>query len=158
MGQYLRAFCTATVAPPLHSVLGSLADAGLGWMADARGEELRSREWDQVKLRHPDSGRRLLITCDCDDDPSGQDFVREQIEEFIEFVQGAASSPGRKRVLHHLRSTKFIVACEIAAGGDPTSAAVGRAVLSYFVRECGGLVQIDGEGFFDGDRLLLPAE
>jgi hypothetical protein len=160
MGYYVRAFCTASASPPLQAVLDELAARGVALSADGVGpEDLRAPDWEEVALVGT-SQRRVVVTCDREN-VAGQDLLREEVQQFIEFLQDAPPSHERKRVVDHLRATRFIVACRlpaVAAAEDEAGCAVGRAFLAYFVAHCGGLVQADGEGFYEGDRLVIAVE
>jgi hypothetical protein len=162
MGYYVRAFCTASMAPPLGVVLNALAARGIVLAADAvPPEDLRASDWEEATLGFGPNQRRFVVTCDRETSP-GHTVVREEVQQFIEFLQDGPPSPERKRVVDHLRATRFIIACRFpaaaAADDDEGGCAAGRGFLSYFVAHCGGLVQADGEGFYEGDRIVLAVE
>jgi hypothetical protein len=157
MGYYVRAFCTASQPPPLQVVLDALAASGVALSAEGvPPEDLREADWDEAAIGFAAGQPPALVTCDRQ--TGAHNLVREEVQQFIEFLQDAPASPERKRVVDHLRATKFIVACrlpESAADEEDGSCAAGRAFLSYFVAHCGGLVQADGRGFYEGDRIIL---
>jgi len=153
MGQYVRAFCTAPSSPPLDAILERLAGRGVRLVpTDTDPHEVRSAEWEEVALADGSGRPPMLVTCGRDH-RSGLNHVREELQGFIEFLRDVPASSERQRVLDHLRATKFIVACQLP---EDDLAGAARAFLSYFEESCGGLVQADGEGFYDGDHLLLP--
>lgn len=93
----------------------------------------------------------MPILLEVNRDDSGSDdesLVKEQIEEFLEFLEDSPNDAGRKKVEAHLRATKFVVAAQLATSDidDDGYTALGK-VLGYFVDHNGGLVQADGEGF-----------
>jgi hypothetical protein len=161
MGYYVRAFCTASVPPPLQAVLDAHSARGVSLAADTPPEDLRAPDWEEVALALGPGQPPVIVTCDRETTP-GPTLMREEVQQFIEFLQDAPPSPARKRVVDHLRATRFIVACRLpgtaSADDQAGGCAAGRAFLSYFVTHCGGLVQADGEGFYEGDRLLLAVE
>jgi len=162
MGYYVRAFCTASMAPPLGVVLNALTARGIAIAADAvPPEDLRASDWEEATLGFGPNRRSFVVTCDRETSP-GHTLVREEVQQFIEFLQDGPPSPERKRVVDHLRATRFIIACRFpaaaAADDDEGGCAAGRGFLSYFVAHCGGLVQADGEGFYEGDRIVLAVE
>jgi hypothetical protein len=61
-------------------------------------------------------------------------------------------------VTNHLEASKAVVAVQLL--GDVEDDGFGAVVhfLAYFVEHCGGLVQADGEGFYDGDDLLVALD
>lgn len=164
MGYYVRAFCSASVPPPLAAVLDALAERGVHLAADAvPPEDLRASDWEEVTLGFGPKKRPFVVTCDREASAGHtHTLMREEVQQFIEFLQDAPASPARKRVVDHLRATRFIIACRLPgaapADDDEGGCAAGRAFLSYFVAHCGGLVQADGEGFYEGDRVVLAVE
>ena len=164
MGYYVRAFCTASSPPPLQAVIDALAARGVALSAEGvTPEDLREADWEEAAIGFAPGQRPALVTCDRQ--TGAHNVLREEVEQFIEFVQDGPSSPERKRVIDHLRATKFIVACRLPEGAgedDDRGCAASRAFLSYFVSHCGGMIQADGRGFYDDDRILLavgePAE
>jgi hypothetical protein len=157
MGYYVRAFCTASNPPPLQVVLDALAARGVEISAaEASVEDLRDPHWDEAPLAFGPGRRPALVTCDRE--TGAHNVLREEVQQFVEFLHDSPPSPERKRVVDHLRATKSIIACrmpEAAADDDDGGCQACRAFLSHFVAHCGGMVQIDGRGFYDGDRLLL---
>jgi hypothetical protein len=86
-------------------------------------------------------------------------FAREEIEEFFDALDELSDSSEKTRVESHLRATKAIVALRLpVADMDDDGYDAANAFLSYFVEHRGGLVQADGEGFYDADELLVELE
>ena len=74
--------------------------------------------------------------------------------------EDVAPSPARHRIIQHLTRTRFIVAIRIPTsvlGTDHEEALwqASDALLDYFVQHSGGLIQADGEGFYEADTLIL---
>jgi hypothetical protein len=120
-------------------------------------EDLREADWEEMALAYEPGRPPLLLTCSREDG-SGRGELREEIEQFIDFVRDLPESPERGRVLDHLRATRFVVACHLPDEPDQRGQAAGLALVAIFVEQCKGLTQIDGRGFFDGAALLVPVE
>lgn len=164
MSYYLRTFCTADAVPTLAAVLESLATEGIVLTRDPSTppwttEQLQDRPRDCIVLSyHSDEPSPLVVDVDHVDDPSG--LAEEELEEFLERLGDLAPSPGRDRIIQHLTRSRFIVAIRI-----PTSVLVteyeealwqaSHALLDYFVQYSDGLIQADGEGFYEADRLII---
>ena len=85
--------------------------------------------------------------------------VRDEVQEFIEFVEDTDDSGARERVLKHLRSTKFVIACQLPTSDiEDDGYDANDTLLSYFEKHCGGMIQADGEGFYDGNSLVVKLE
>jgi hypothetical protein len=84
--------------------------------------------------------------------------MREEVGEFIEAVDDLDDSPETQRVRDHLKQTKAVVALQLFADLDDDGYRAARTFLTYFVERCGGLVYADGEGFYEGDELIVGLE
>ena len=164
MGYYLRAFCTAPEVPTLGAILGSVASQGTVLTRDPSTapwttEQLQDRPRDSSALHyHPDKPPSLVVDVNHADDPS--DLVKEELREFRERLADVAPSPARDRIVQHLTRSRFIVAIRIPTSvlGTKHEEALWQAsdaLLDYFVEHSGGLIQADGEGFYEADTLIL---
>ena len=159
MAYYLRAFCTSDATPPLDEILEwARAERGVTLAAEANagGVTLDSRDWRHAAISYAEGKLPLLVEIDAvaNQDDAGS----EEIEEFLNLVENAAS-PSKNVVIEHLRRTKMIVALALPTPDvDEAGYEAAAAFLDYFVAHSGGLVQADGEGFYDGNVLLLELE
>jgi hypothetical protein len=169
MGYYVRVFCASAEVPELAAIQTWLRDRGSKALLDDPDHALHAakiRRWSPPTLdlsapfrgeiaivfrpgRHP-----ILAECNRDDDPEDP-FLKEEIAEFIELIE-PVESPNKERVLAHLASTHFIVACQFPPRMDDVGYNANGEFLTYFVERCGGLIQADGEGFYEGHELILP--
>lgn len=79
-------------------------------------------------------------------------------EELIEFAAEAkGSSSARTRVLTTLRSATYLVAAQVLFGSGDTEATLRRLdpLWSWLFRHRHGLLQADGEGYYDANGLIL---
>ena len=153
MGYYFRVFCTAEKVPPLADVLQWVRERGVPVTA-----EPADATWDTSPLRiHYAEGAPFnaeLNRCD-----GGESLAAQEIAEFVHLVEPMKKSRKRDRVLEHLRNTRFVVACEIPLNGfeDAGFHAVD-VFLAYFEALCQGLVQADGQGFYEMGKLIVELE
>ena len=61
-------------------------------------------------------------------------------------------------MLDHLQQSKAVVAAQLLGDIDDDAYTAAGTFLAYFVEHCGGLIQADGEGFYEGDRLIVELE
>lgn len=160
MGYYLRAFCTEGEPPSIGSVLDFAKQRGSSVSLDPDSgiSDLGDSAWEQLGIRYKDEKLPILLEVNRDDG-SGESLMREEIDEFIDFLEGVPDNHHRRRVLDHLGNTRFIVAAQLPTNDidDDGFNAVGD-VLAYFVDRHGAMIQADGQGFYDGDELIVELE
>lgn len=151
MSYYLRAFCTSAELPSPSEVLAWVGSQGI----QVEVEDLPD-DWncDDIPITYKPDKQPFLLELNV---RSGQDSLcEEEIEEFIELLDDVEDSKKRKRVLEHLQATEFVAACQLLTSDlDDDGYDAAGTVMHYFVEHCGGMVQADGEGFYDGENLLI---
>jgi hypothetical protein len=126
---------------------------------DPKGEvDLDSPAWEQVPLLYKHGKLPILAECNRDDG-SEDSLLQSEIEEFLDMVGSPGLFPSKRRVVQHLKNTKFIIACQLPTSDiDDDGYNANGEFLNYFVEHCGGMIQADGEGFYDGDKILVKCE
>lgn len=85
--------------------------------------------------------------------------LQDEVAEFKELLEEIKNSPAKRQVLSHLDRTRFIVACRLPSSDiDDDGYDVNGDFLGYFVGHCDGMIQADGEGFYQGAKVLLAVE
>jgi hypothetical protein len=51
-----------------------------------------------------------------------------------------------------------VTAIQLGNDVDDDGYEAAGAVLSFYVEACGGLIQADGEGFYDGEHVIVQLE
>jgi len=171
VGYYLRVFCTSPKVPKLADIQAWLRkrqspavldDPNHGIEAAESGQakppilDLAISDWEQVAVTY--RAGKLPILAECNrDDGTDECLMREEVAEFVELIGNPGGSEAKKRVLEHLSSAKFVVACQLPTSDiEDDGYHANHDFLSFFEEHCGGIVQADGEGFYDGDKLILP--
>jgi hypothetical protein len=150
LAYYLRAFCTSDEIPPLRVVFEWVG--GRGVRLEAPATDLDASGWEQAEVIYrPD--RQPFIAERC-----VGDLLREEIEEFTEFLEEVDESPERQDVLDHLERSKAVVAAQLLSDIDDDGYNAVGAFLSYYVEQCGGLIQADGEGFYRGEQVIVELD
>jgi len=85
-----------------------------------------------------------------------EDIFEEDIEALIEDVT-ALDEPRKAAVLSGLRSARWMLAMELFSEGHTAYDRIDQVWDMLFER-CGGLLQIDDEGFYDIDGEVLSLE
>lgn len=171
MGYYVRAFCTAPQVPDLASIQAWLRghnssaiidEANHSVEAAHAGEmwppilDLATSEWEQVAIAYR-SGK-LPILAECNRNDGSDDCVaRDEIAEFVEFIGKPGLSAAERQVLQHLAATRYIIACQLPTSDiEEDGYATNDLFLEFFVENCGGIIQADGEGFYRHSKLIVP--
>jgi hypothetical protein len=150
MGYYLRAFCTSDNIPPLRTVLDWADTQGV--RLEARAADLATPNWEQAELLYKPDKSPIIA------EANAGDLLREEVDEFVEFLEDVDESPEKKKVLEHLEQSKAVVAAQLIGNIDDDGYTAVGTFLTYFVDHCGGLIQADGEGFYEGDKLIVEVE
>ena len=112
-------------------------------------------DWGQVGIVYKEHKAPILLEVNRDDGDD-ESLMREEVEEFIERLEDAPNNKIRRRVEKHLRNTRFIVAAQLPTFDiDEDGYAALRHVLTYFVANNGAMIQADGEGFYDGEKVIV---
>lgn len=87
---------------------------------------------------------------------TGDTLFTEELAEFVELVDDADGN-GKTDVLARLRRARSIVAVRVLWQGRTAEATLGlvQPLLDWLAASRIGLFQVDGEGFYDGDKLVL---
>jgi len=89
----------------------------------------------------------------------GKNLIADEVAEFKELLEEIKNSPAKRQVIGHLNQTRFIVACRLPTSDiDDDGYDVNGDFLGYFVDHCEGMIQADGEGFYQGSKVLLAVE
>ena len=150
MSYYIRAFCTSDNVPPLRSVF-EWADRQ-GVHLEAPSIDIDAPRWEQAEILYS-SDRQPFVA-----EVNIGEVVQEELEEFAEFLQDVGDSPEKQKVLDHLEQSKAVVAAQLLSDVDDDGYTAAGTFLTYFVEHAGGLIQADGEGFYEGERLIVQVE
>jgi hypothetical protein len=161
VSRYLRALCTGDPPPTLRELLADVEARGTAFALDPAGPPvaLDDPAWREATLLHGQPAVPFPVELNRAGDPPEDDeeldLVGSEIEELLEELEDAPANAARRKVEAHLRATRFIVAVQILSSFDDASfAALGDLVRSLMERH-GALIQADGEGFYEGDRVIV---
>jgi hypothetical protein len=151
MGYYTRVFCTSDAVPTVKAVEAALHDSlpSIRLIDQAR-DASRLLEADLV---YDPAKKPVAIEVGVNEGPDS--LAAEECEEFVEEIGPIGRSAVKRRLVKHLRKTKFIVRCQLFSDIDDAGYEANGQLMDYFVNEHGGLVHADGEGFYEGTKLVL---
>ena len=87
----------------------------------------------------------------------GDGLFEEERDELIEFAE-EGNEAQKRRVIDMLRAAREIVAVQVLFGDGDTDSTLDRLspLWTWLQSNRRGLVQADGEGYYDGHDLILP--
>ena len=161
MAYYFRAFCTEATPPALAQVLDWVRERGVSLAVDPGDSTAGAGtpNWGEtpVGLIYAEGNAPFSAEVNVNEGPDS--LAAQEINEFIEMLQIAKKSRKRDGVIDHLRRTKFIVPCRIPIADFADAGFHALDVfLAYFLVHCGGMVQADGQGFYEGGKLIVEIE
>ena len=160
MGYFVRAFCTQGGPPPLRPILAFSAEHGAPFDLDpdVSGPGLDDSHWDRAGIVYKDHKASILLELSRADG-NDESLMHEEIEEFLELLEDAPKNRHRRRVETNLRNTRFIVAAQLPPSGidEDGFAALGN-IMRYLIINNGAMIQADGEGFYEGEKIIVELE
>jgi hypothetical protein len=156
MGYYVRAFCSSDEIPSLRAILDWANAAGVPLELDVDhvSPDLDAANWREAEIRYKPAKQPIQVNVT----RSGDELLSEEVGEFVEFLEDVPESPARRKVLHHLKKTKAIVAAQLLGDVDDDGHLAAGTFLDFFTEHCGGKIQADAEGFYEGDELIVELE
>ncbi|OGS47410.1 MAG: hypothetical protein A3K66_06445 [Euryarchaeota archaeon RBG_16_67_27] len=154
MPYWLRVFCRTSVGPAPGEVLEALSSSKLPAQVDPEADvDLADPDWEQLLLVVSKEGGPLVV----DRDVRGRgSFVDDEVDEFLERIADLPRSKAKTAVQAHLKTTKQVYALQVPTTSmDSEGWAIAHAVLRFLVSRCEGIAQADGEGFYEGNDVIL---
>jgi hypothetical protein len=158
MGNYIRAFCVGEEVPSVTKLVQWLATREVAVkVQDGDPMKMQSRGWEQVSLVYKEGKLPIIARCSRTDAKSSDaGSAAEELKGFIERIGAVGKNKTKRRVVDHLKATRFIVALRLPkADMDDAGWDANGQILTYFLDHCGALIQADGEGFYEGSKLIL---
>jgi len=152
MGYYVRAFCKSVSVPTLAEVEASLRRT-LAYVRFDTDEPRNSAHWRNAEFFYDEAKSPIVVEVNVDEGP--ESLLQAERQEFIEELAELDESDATSRVVEHLRETKYIVSCQLLSDIDDNGYEANGQLLDYFVTNGEGLVQADGEGFYEGTELAV---
>src|SRR6266699_3320065 len=158
MGNYIRAFCVWEEVPSVTKLVQWLGTRGVSVkVVDGDPMKMQWRGWEQVGLIYKEG--KLPIMARCMRTDAKDSAAAEEVKSFIERIGAVGKNKIKKRIVDHLKATRFIIALRLPkADMDDAGWDANGQILTYFLDHCGALIQADGEGFYEVAKLILEIE
>jgi hypothetical protein len=160
MGYYTRVFCKADGKPALSQVLNHINNSGLDFKIEFNlGEtDQNTTEWKELELIYKTGKLPILVEYNSVSDDDG--LAKEEIEEFLDEIgEAGILAFNKKKIVRHLQATKYIVVTQLPTSDiDDDGYNANGELLKFFVDNYEGVIQADGEGFYEGTKIILKTE
>ena len=147
MGYYMRYIVSDDRTIGLEDIRAVFAQAGTGYEVD--GEEVEATiAYEGKPIGH--------ITLNV----PGDGLFDEERDELIEFAQDGDDKSAKASVINTLQGARSIVAVQVLFGDGDTDRTLDRLIplWDWLHANRQGLIQADGEGYYDGQELILALE
>jgi hypothetical protein len=158
---FTRVFCLRKEPPPLGLLIEFLKAKGVTPLLPNEVNEklLNSWNWVGIEIGYDKARQPILLTC-CRKGSAQDEVFQQDLEGLLQFVESHREID-HWRVADHLRGCRFFVA-SILDKNDITDEGYdfNGWILQFFEENCDGMVQIDGQGFYNpegGIILELPS-
>jgi hypothetical protein len=149
MDYMTRVFAPTDSTPPLNSLRMLLGQ----WGAEVHTEGDED-EWDVAEVHYDDEYAPIEVERYT---PATDGIFEQEIAAFRTLVD-ESESPNRDKVIDVLELTRQIVGFRVREDADDAVYGPLNAAMNAVLSVLGGLSHADGEGFYDGDDLILPTE
>jgi hypothetical protein len=150
---YIRILSASADAPTAGDMAAAAARAGYA-LAGVRGADPKDPEWRSVDLEY--DGDRCPLRIERHLAAVAGDLA--DVARFSERVGAPGRSKAKKQVREFLAETRQIIALRVPDHVlDSEDWGLVHALLYFLQPRLNGLIQADGEGFYNGDGKLLVA-
>jgi len=153
---FTRVFCLRKESPPLALLIEFLKAKKLTPILPKEVDDklLNVWNWVGVEITYNKDRAPILLTCVRKDSAQGEIFDQD-IQGLLNFAE-AHRELDNWQVVDQLRGCRFYVAT-ILDKNDITEEGYdfNGWILQFFQENCNGMVQIDGQGFFDAEGEVL---
>jgi hypothetical protein len=155
MSYYTRIFCTSDETPTIQEILDNVKMAGFNLILHEKYENihLNSNYWKNFAFYYKKNKKPIIVEITKEDD----ELFKKEINEFLKEIGSAVFSSSKRKVINHLKKTKFIIANELRTEDiDDDGYNANGELLEYISDVYDGIIQADGEGFYQGSKIIIP--
>ena len=151
MPYFVRAFCKSKTIPSVNEIEGALKAEYPQIRIET--EDARTGHWENAEYYYKNGHEPVIVECNQNTGPDS--LCAEECEEFIEEIGSPGISLTKRKVLGHLKETQYIITCQLLNDIDDDGYHLNGELLNLFASNYKGLIQADGEGFYDGHKILV---
>lgn len=153
MSYYIRAFCKADKSPDFSEMEKFMSAKSPQYRLEGEVDDNNSY-WTDFILHYKERKLPLLVEISwCDDEGS---IGREELEEFLHALGSPGFSLRKRKVIRHLKQTKFIVCCQIPVSDvDDDGFLANQRLMHFFAVNYQALIHVENEGFYARNNTIL---
>lgn len=152
MPYYVRAFCTDNARPSIDELEAALKQDNPVARIET-DDDRSSSAWTQAEFYYNAERQPVVVEINVNDED--ESLAAEETREFLEEVGDPGFSLSKRRVISQLRNTRFTVCCQLLSDIDDDGYNWNGELLDYYVKNHGGMIQADGEGFYRGNKIIV---
>ena len=152
MPYYVRAFCTDESRPSIDQIESELKRDNPAARFES-DDDRQSPSWSQAEFYYKSGKQPVIVEVNVNE--GAESLAAEESQEFTDEIGQPGLSRSKRRVLKHLADTRFIVCCQLLGDIDDDGYHWNGELLNYYVKNHGGMIQADGEGFYDGRKVIV---
>jgi len=147
MGYYIRFFDTSETPLTIGEIETALREVDPGYRLEAP---------EAATIPQADLYLRDGLYAEIEINEPGEGLFEDEIAEMLEFLEDAEGKT-RKRVEHVLKGARRIVSVRVLGQGRDTETTLAGIdpLWKWLFSRRPGLLQADGEGYYDADELIL---
>jgi hypothetical protein len=138
MSYYIRAFCRADRSPAFSELQKFMRDKDPHYRLEGEVDDNNSC-WTDFILHYKEGKLPILVEiawCDEDSSPG-----KEELEEFLEDIGPPGFSLKKRKIINHLKQTKYIVCCQIPVSDvDDDGFLANQLLMTFFIVNYQGLI------------------
>jgi len=119
-------------------------------------DDKNSKKWDRLNFFYKNDKKPIVVKLDIND--GSENLVTKECKEFIDEIGNPGLSFAKRKIIKHLKNVKYIICSQILNDADDDSYNLNGELLNYFVNNYEGLIQADGEGFYNGYKLIVKLD
>ena len=116
-------------------------------------DDRNSVNWSQAEFFYKEGKGPIVVEMNYN--TGNESLAAVESQEFIDDIGSPGLSMSKRRVIKRLRKTRFILSCQLLSDIDDDGYRYNGELLDYFVKNHDGLIQADGEGFYEGHKLIV---
>jgi hypothetical protein len=155
MPYYVRVFCKSIKIPKIEEIFNYANGQGYDFRLELIEDtlDMEGENWKSFEMNYKEGKSPIIVELNLANDTD--EIGRDEAQEFIEEIGSPGLSIKRRKVISHLKQTKYIIANQLLGDIDDDGYDANGEFMKYFVDNFEGMQHADGEGFYDKDMSLL---
>lgn len=155
MSFYVRVFSLAEDFPSLYALCDELLEEGFEFATSPGKDEpeFQESEWRKIVFQYDENAESIELERNTKEQKDS--IFRDEKDEFLESLKKLPYSKGQKKALEILKNTVQIYAFEVDEDITEEGWDFLECMLDFICDATDGYVQVDEEGIYDKDGVLL---